>query len=210
LVIPVALMASGRWRAIVGAAAAVAALTAITLAAFGPQTWRGFTAVGPTAREALDLNLVGDEKMLSVFAAARLLKADLALAYGIQLIAAVAACAGLWRLQRRCYRGDAEGPAMVAAALVASPFLLDYDLILLAIPMAWLTQRGLVTGFRPWEKTILACAFMLPAVARNLAGTIGIPLGPLVVMAVLVLVLRRGIAEGSCTAASTAAVPATI
>ena len=80
---------------------------------------------------------------------------------------------------------------MVAAALLASPFLLDYDLVLLAIPLAWVARDSLRTGFLPWEKIILAVAFVMPIVSRSIATYAGIPLAPLVIAAVFILVLRR-------------------
>jgi alpha-1,2-mannosyltransferase len=80
---------------------------------------------------------------------------------------------------------------MIASALIASTFLLDYDLVLLAIPLAFLAREGARLGFRPYEKIILLAAVVLPAVSRSIAGHLGLPLGPLVIAAVLVLVLRR-------------------
>jgi hypothetical protein len=191
LLIPVVLAASGRWRSIAAATAAVAGLAALSVAAFGGGAWRAFLAASPMARAALEQNLVGNDKMQSVFAAVRLLHGGLGLAYGAQIAAAAAACAALARLQRRRFRSPAEGPALVTAALLASPFLLDYDLILLAIPLAWLTARGLATGFRPWEKAVLVAGYLAPAVFRSIASATGAPIGPLVVAGVFWLVLRR-------------------
>ena len=37
---------------------------------------------------------------------------------------------------------------MIVAALLASPFLLDYDLVILAAPLAWLASEAASTGFR--------------------------------------------------------------
>jgi hypothetical protein len=191
LVIPVAMLASGRWRAILGAACAVVTLILLSVWAFGLDTWGAFLATSSLARAALEQHLVGDAKMQSVFAAVRLLHGSLGLAYGAQALVAVGACAALVLFQRRAPRAAAEGPALVTAALLASPFLLDYDLVLLAIPLAWLTARGLETGFRPWEKIVLAAGFMLPAVSRNIAGATGVPIGPIVILAVFWLLLRR-------------------
>jgi hypothetical protein len=191
LLIPIALLAAGRWRTIAGAAAAVAALAAASLAAFGVETWRAFIAASPLARAALEQGLVGDAKMQSVFAAARLLHGGLGLAYAVQVVTALAGAAALVAMQRKAPRAPAEGPALVAASLLASPFLLDYDLILLAIPLAWLTAQGLKTGFRPYEKTVLAAAYIAPALTRTIASATGVPLGPVAVAAVFILVLRR-------------------
>jgi len=191
IVVPVALVAARRWRTLLAAAAASAALCALSLAAFGADTWLAFLHASPRARIALEQNAVGNEKMQSVFAAVRLLHGGLTLAYGLQIVATLGVCGALVALQRRSFRCGAEGPAMVAAALLASPFLLDYDLVLLAIPLAWIARDSLDAGFLPWEKTILAAAFILPAVSRSIATYTGVPLGPLILVAMLALVLRR-------------------
>jgi glycosyl transferase family 87 len=191
IVVPVALIAARRWRAILGAAVSAAGLCLTSLAAFGPATWQAFLAASPKAKIAMEQNMVGDEKMQSVFAAVRLLHGSLTLAYGLQAAATLAVCAALVALQRRAFRSNAEGPAMIAAALLASPFLLDYDFVLLAIPLAFLVREGVRSGFHAYEKAILVAAFILPAVSRSIAGHVGIPLGPIVVAALLVLVMRR-------------------
>jgi alpha-1,2-mannosyltransferase len=191
IVIPIALIAARRWRVLFSAAASATAFCLASLGVFGADTWRAFLKASPLARIALEQNMVGDEKMQSVFAGVRLLHGGLTLAYGLQIVAALGVCAALVDLQRRAFRSRAEGPAMVAAALLASPFLLDYDLVLLAIPLAWIARDSLRTGFFPWEKIILAAAFVLPLASRSVATYAGVPLAPLVIAAVFVLVLRR-------------------
>jgi alpha-1,2-mannosyltransferase len=191
LAIPFALVFARRWTSFAVAAAAAAAFSALSLAAFGRAAWDGFFADAWFARSALENHLVGDEKMQSVFAAVRLLHGGLTLAYGLQAAATLAVCAALVALQFRAFRSKVEGPAMIAAALLASPFLLDYDLVLLAFPLACLVREGLRVGFRPYEKIILVAAFILPAVSRSIAGHLGLPLGPIVTAAVLMLVMRR-------------------
>ena len=192
LMIPLALVIAGRWKTFVAAAATVLALAGASLALFGVDGWRGFLADSGLARATLEQGLVGDAKMQSAFAAVRLFGGPVALAYGLQLAVAAFAVAGLAWLQRRAPRSAAEGPAMVVAALIASPFLLDYDLVILAAPLAWLLAEGVRTGFRDWEKTTLAAAFVLPAVSRTLATTAHLPLAPLVLAALLAVILRRG------------------
>ena len=187
--IPLALVAARRWTTLIATAATAVGLAALSWAWFGEATWRGFLAATPLARAALERNLVGDEKMQSVFSAVRLLHGDLPLAYGLQGLAAIGAAVVLIALNRR--RGEAEGPTMIAAALIASPFLLDYDFTLLAIPLAWLAREGLRSGFAPGEKVVLAFAYMLPLYSRAIAGAIGVPLAPLVVIAIFAFVARR-------------------
>lgn len=206
VMIPVALAIAGRWKAFAAAAAAVVALAAASYGLFGQETWRAFLADSSLARSALEQGLVGDGKMQSAFAAVRLWGGGLGLAYGAQAAAAAFAAAGLLWLQRRAPNSGAEGPAMIVAALLASPFLLDYDLVILAAPLAWMLREGVRSGFLSWEKTILLAAFVLPAVSRTLATEARLPLAPLVMAALFVAVLRRG----STVAASADVAPRTV
>jgi hypothetical protein len=81
---------------------------------------------------------------------------------------------------------------MILAALIASPFLLDYDLAVLAAPLDWMFREGARGGFLPWENTTLATAFALPVVSRTLATQAHLPLAPLVMAGLFGLILRRG------------------
>lgn len=119
LVIPLALLAGGRWRSILSATATVIGLAGASLLVFGLDVWRAFIAASPTARLALEQNLVGYEKMESLFAAVRILHGSTGLAYAVQGLAAVAVCAAIVYAQRKAFRGPGEGPALVAAALLA-------------------------------------------------------------------------------------------
>jgi hypothetical protein len=197
LMIPIALALGGRWKTFVAAAGAVLTLAGVSFALFGEATWRGFLADSTLARTALEQGLVGDAKMQSAFAAARLWGGPLVLAYGVQALVIAAAIAGLVWLRRRAPGSGAQGPAMIVAALIASPFLLDYDLAILAAPMAWMLREGARGGFLPWEKTTLAAAFVLPAVSRTLATQAHLPLAPFVMAALLWVVLKRGSSAAS-------------
>jgi len=197
IMIPIALAIAGRWKTFAAAGAAVVALAAASYGLFGLETWRGFLADSAVARSALEQGLVGDAKMQSAFAAARLWGGGVGLAYGVQAaVAALAAGALLW-LRRRAPNSGAEGPAMIVAALLASPFLLDYDLIILAAPLAWMLREGDAKGFLSWEKTLLLAAFVLPAVSRTLATEARLPLAPFVMAALLVAILRRAAFSGA-------------
>jgi hypothetical protein len=194
LLVPVALLAGRQWRALLAAAAGAAGFGLLSLAVLGADAWRGFLRAAPQARQTLEQGLLDPAKLPSVFAAVRLLDGSLAAAYAVQAVAALAACAVLLAL-RRCWAAgrDAAGPValLVAASLLANPYLLDYDLMLLAIPLAWSFREALRDGFLPWEKLVLAAGFVLPLVCRSLAQHAALPLGPVVIAAVLASVARR-------------------
>ncbi len=202
LVIPVALIAARRWRVFAAATVAAIGTCALSYAAFGAPAWLAFLELTSLARQTLEQSIVGDAKMQSAFAAIRLLGGNLATAYAMQALLALAIGAAVFQLQRRAFRCAAEGPVLVAAALLASPFLLDYDLTLLAIPLAWCASEGLRTGFRPYEKTVLLAGFILPLLSRSFATSLGLPLAPLVLLAVFMIVWRRGLQAGSAAPAT--------
>lgn len=191
VLIPPVLLLTGRWRVLAATMLGVALFATITTAMFGITGWRGFLDVSPLARAVLEQNGVGYEKMQSLFAAVRLLGGGVWLAYGAQALAAIAAAGLLVSLRLRCaLHGPLEQAMIAALVLVPSPFMLDYDLSVLAVPLAILATTGIRTGFMPYEKLVLLAAFALPALARTIAGTIGLPVTPLV-MAALVWVLAR-------------------
>jgi alpha-1,2-mannosyltransferase len=197
LAIPFALIFARRWTTLGAAAFAAALFCFASLVAFGASTWTGFFADAWFARAVLENNLVGDEKMQSVFASVRLLRGPLALAWAAQILTALSAVTAIFLLQQRAFRTAAEAPAVVCAGLLASPFVLDYDLTLLAIPLVWLLGEGGRSVFLPYEKALMAVAFTLPLVSRIVAGAFGLPLAPPIIAALLLLVLRRAVAVGT-------------
>jgi hypothetical protein len=191
MLVPVGLIAARQWTAFVAAAVTALVLTAGSVLILGLDTAHGFLAGVPLAAQTLEQGLVGDAKMQSAFAAARLLGAPLTAAYALQAAAALAAAVAVaWHARRRPADG-AVVALMAAAALLATPFLLAYDLVLLSLPLAWLVQEAQRTGFRPWEKTVLILGFILPLVSTPLATKLHVPVAPLVIALVVAAMARR-------------------
>jgi len=187
LLVPLALLFSGKWRTIAAAAATVAALSLAATLAFGPEVWPGWLAASRAAQEALANGLVPYAKMQSVFAAARLLGASASTAFALQIVVTLAVAGAICRAAWLRGYGAALASAMLTGALLATPFVLDYDMVLLAFPIIHVAAQG----FRPWEKLICACAFIAPAFARPLAMEAGVPIMPVVLAALFVVTWRR-------------------
>ena len=193
VLIPLGLLAAGRWRAFLGAGLSASAFAAVAALAFGPSIWLAFLHVSPLASRALIEGWVAPADMQSAFAAVRVLHGSLTMAAIVQAAVSICVCIVFLVLTSRRPRleGRAFGAVVASATLAASPFLLDYDLMLLAVPVAWVVREAASDGFRPWEKTILFAAFVAPLVSRLLAATIGLPIAPLVLIALLWAVARR-------------------
>jgi hypothetical protein len=73
-----------------------------------------------------------------------------------------------------------------------SPFMLEYDLMVLAVPMAWLIGEGLRGGFRRGEVVELCAAYFAPVLFKVTLFDDAIKVGVIVAVAVLfAAVLRR-------------------
>jgi hypothetical protein len=181
-VLPLGLAAAGRWRALAAMAATAAALALLSYGLFGEATWRAFLAENVLARATLAQGLVEPEKMQSLFAALRLIGLDAGPAFAAQTVFTAAVCLALVVLVRRMEDALAQGALMAVAALLATPFVLDYDLTLLAIPLANLFSAALRDAFLPYEKMILLAAYLLPSVARPLGQYLHLPVAPAVIL----------------------------
>lgn len=195
LLIPFALGADGRWKSFTAAAATVAVLVLTSVMAFGIESWRGFLGAMTFSRQAvLDHDGVGYAKMISVFAAARLWHAPLALAYGVQAIAAVTAILWVMRLWRSSADIRLKGAALCLGTLLVTPFALDYDLMLLAPALALIAAYGRKQGFAPFALSLLTLLWAMPLLSRPIATVTPILLAPLAILALLHMIGRRATA----------------
>ena len=192
VLIPIALIAGGRWHAIGAAAATVAALVALSFATLGGGVWHAFAdSMNFTQTVVLEQGGTGWQKIQSIFAGVRALGASVPIAYAVQasLLAMLAASlAWLWH-------GDAafelKAAALALGSLLATPYVLDYDLVVLAVAIAFFARYGLRHGFRDFEISLLAAAWIVPLLSRSIAGAVYIPLGLLVELALYAFLMRR-------------------
>jgi len=192
IAIPFALLAAGRWRTIVAAGLTLAILIAVTALLFGIDAWRAFFASTGISREILlESGAVGFEKLQSAFAVVRLWGGGVTLAYAVQAFVSCAVIASIvWCWRSACDEAH-KAALLVTGTLLASPHILDYDLIVLAVAIAYLAARGLRTGFRPFELTLLGALWIVPLLARSAAGALALPLGFFVIAIFYVTTLTQ-------------------
>ena len=194
LALPVLLAVSGRWKAFAATGLSAAALSAAAWLVIGSDGYLAFLHNGALATATLDQGLVSPDKMQSAFAALRLLGAPSPIALFVQVLVAIAVLSSAaWIAWRHRPEAGALCALMVTATLQLSPFLLDYDLMLLAVPLGWLATSGVRNGFRPWEKSAILVVFVWPLFARAVAANLHLPLTPLLLLGLYAVVLRRAI-----------------
>ena len=190
LLLPFALALGGQWRAILAAAVAALLLAGAALLAFGAEPWRLFLAHLAAGGGYMESGALPWDKMVSVFAAARLLGLGIGPAYALHgIVAAVVAVLTL----RLWWRGGE--PRLLAALTAAAtpllpPYFYDYDLVLTAVPIAILAADGLNRGWVPGVRTVLVLAWIAPLLATVLARFAGVPLMPLALLALFAMTLK--------------------
>lgn len=196
VLIPLALIASGRWRTTVSAAITVIIMTIATTLAFGIDIWAAFLASGHFTRTVvLEAGDTGWHKIQSVFAWARMWGAPVPLAYALQAVVALGVAIAVIRVWRSGASFADKAAVLLIGTLLATPYSLDYDLMLLAPALAFLAadilRRGVEPATEPWEASLLAALWLMPLVARSLAQLTLIPLAVPAMLATLLFVLRR-------------------
>jgi alpha-1,2-mannosyltransferase len=205
VLIPVALLAGGHWRTIGAAGLTVLGLVGLSYLALGGGIWHAFAASTTfTQTVVLEAGGTGWEKIQSIFSAARMWGASLPLAYASQAALATALAATLAWL----WHGDAafelKAAALATACLLATPYVLDYDLVVAGLAIAWLARLGLRRGFRSFEISLLAATWMMPLLSRAVAQATDVPLGLLVLLALHAAIVWRAVEDRRPAALSVA------
>ncbi len=196
VLIPVALLAGGRWNTIGAAAATVAALVAVSFVTLGGGVWHAFAdSMTFTQTVVLEPGGIGWEKIQSAFSAMRMWGAGVHSAYAIQIALALMLAASLAWLWQSNALFELKASALATASLLATPYVLDYDLVVLAVAIVFFVRHGMNRGFHDYEISLLAAAWFMPLLSRAIAGATGIPLGLLALLALYVFIVQRAVRD---------------
>ena len=193
LLIPIALAAGGYWRSIFAAAATVALLTLAATFAFGTDVWDAFLVGAQFTRSVvLEQGDTGWHKIQSIFSWARMWGAPVPLAYVVQAVMTLAvAVATAWLWRDRTAPKPLKAAGLCIGAMLATPYTLDYDMMVLSPALAFLAADGFARGFGPYQKTAMAAVWLVPLLARSFTQATLIPLGAPAMLALFVLTLQR-------------------
>jgi hypothetical protein len=159
-------------------------LVALSVGLFGLATWRAFfDSLELTRTVVLEQGSTGWHKIQSVFSAARNWGAGVPTAYAVQTMTDIVAAAAIILVWRSRTDFAYKAASLIAGALLATPYVLDYDMMALAPAIAFLAARGLRSGFAPYEASILAFVWAAPLFARLVMSATTIPAGLLAIAA---------------------------
>jgi len=158
---------------------------------FGTAAWTAFLAVFMGAHGTYENGRIELAGMITVFSAARLLGAPVAVAYAAQAVVGVAAAAGMAVLFWCRAPLPLRAASLLTATLLALPVLLLYDLMLLAVAGAWLLVDARERGLRLPERVALVAGFAMPLICRPIGLGLSIGVAPLAAAGVLAAAIWR-------------------
>jgi hypothetical protein len=194
LAVPVALLLARRWRALAACAAMALALCVLSLLVFGVSTWHGFLQSLSAAQAEMGAASPDWRKQMTAFTEARFLGMGVGAALWVQALGALAALTVLARVAMARPGGRAEMAVLAAATLLVAPHVMDYDLVVMLIPGAWIAASAQQSGWRPWEKSLLAVLYVFPLAARALGVALAVQPAPLLLAGLLAITASRAMA----------------
>jgi len=192
LLFPIVLIVDRRWLTIVVAALTVGALVMASWLAFGSASWEAFVHWMPiTGRVVLGEGAADWSRLQSLFGLMRAHGAGEMLAWTVQTVSALAVVAGIVALWRSPASYEIKAAALAAGALLATPYIYMYDLVVLAVAVAFLLRLALRRGFSAVDVGALGAAGLLILSFPYVQTQVGLA----AVIVVAGLVVERAFAE---------------
>jgi hypothetical protein len=216
LLLPILLLGTGRWKAALAAALTGGTFCAISWLVLGPAPWIEFFRTTAIVSSNLATGHLPWGKIPSLFVAVRWVGLGIEPAYGVQIAAgAVVAAVTLWAW-RRSAPLDLKLALTVFATFLVSPYSFNYDLVVLAVPIALIARHGRTHALPPGAKLILLLAAFTPDMFLGFADLTHLQLMPVALLVcyawVLALVVRSpdSAASTRATIAQAAASPSAL
>lgn len=152
LLFPLVLIAASQWAVFVTAAVVAVAMAFASWLAFGAESWQAFFHWMPMFSQAfLTEGRAPWGKMQSIFALVRYFGGTEQLAWVFQWIMSGAVAIVLTLMWRSRISYPLKAAALAAGTLLITPYLFLYDVMVLAIAVAFLVRIGLREGFKRYE-----------------------------------------------------------
>ena len=200
LLVPVALLACGAWRAIASACITTLVLIAASIALFGTAPWHSYIAeTMPYQRDILETGTgLFTEMMPTPFMAARLSGLGTMAGYVLNGITAlVSVLIVAWIYRQTSISRDLKVAIFATATFLASPYAFNYDMTILSAGLIGLLAFQSSERLRHGELLAIVAAWVLPIALLSGSSMIGfyLPVGPFVLAAMLAFLVLRARAD---------------
>ncbi|MHB8286541.1 MAG: glycosyltransferase family 87 protein [Caulobacteraceae bacterium] len=199
VLLPLLLIGTGRWKATAGAALSAGGFIAAATLVFGVGQWALFFHTLPSVSAALASGELPWAKIPTFFVAMLWLHMPKGLAYGVQLTIAAAVAIITLRAWGRPGPLELKAALAVLAAFLVLPYAFNYDLVLLAVPIAATAEYARRHALPAGTKSALLLCAIAPAVLLGVAQATHLQLMP-AALTIVYLAVLRGLANASQTA----------
>lgn len=195
VLIPLALVAGGRWQAFSVASITTVGLMVLSVLLLGADPWYLFISVMEHHQLGFQEETYDWRLMTSILSTAHLAGMSLDSAWVVQYAASAAAALVVgyvwWHGSCRPNTLGLQAAVLCLATPLAVPMVYLYDLVLLTPAVAWIWCDMQARGRRPWENGALLAALGALFTVYPLARATGLQLGAVPVAILLALAMYR-------------------
>ena len=198
ILIPFVLMAAGHWRVFTAAAITTIIFAALSWLVFGTDVWMAFFQSIVETKSTLNEGLVPFHKMQSFYAGLRNAGISVEISYFSHALYALSTAAAVIWIWRQDIDIRLKKASLCIGTLLMSPFMLSYDLTLLAVAIAFLADYSITKHFQPSLINLLCIIWVSPFIITSISMLIPLPWTPLLLSLLLyqiILLCRLKISE---------------
>ncbi|NQV48376.1 MAG: DUF2029 domain-containing protein [Rhodospirillaceae bacterium] len=191
ILFPIALAAGRYWRVFISATIVTLIFLEAAFLAFSGDVFAAFFNNLSFASHVVETGALPWYKMPSLFVSLLEFGVAVPLAWAAQGLAFVGLAGLLGVVWWRRPPVRLAMAVLIPAALLASPHINDYDLCLMAVPIAILGWHGYQNGWLRWEREGLLAAWLIPILDAPLAQQTGLHAALFINLMMIFLALRR-------------------
>lgn len=191
LLIPIAFLAGGHWRAFIAAGATTLILGSASVGVFGVESWQAFFEAVSTHSERLQTSFFPYHKVISPYGGMKMLAAPNALAFAVHGLFMIAFAAAIFVIWRKKPDADIRIMTLCALSPLVTPYAFYYELPVILIALFVLAKRGSEKGWLRYERALLPVLWIAPLAVTSFTSIPGVPVASVATLTAAGLVLRR-------------------
>jgi len=187
------LLLTKRWKALLSAIASALAISLVSLALFGVDQWiEFFRSLFVSSSNLMEVESASIAAIqVSVYNAMMVLTESPLVSILAQGLCSVGAIIAVCWIFRKSDRFALKGAALVLGIPLAIPYFMQYDLMILAVPLVLLAYDYSKSGYRKNELLFTTLVWFMPVISWPLMRNAGIQVCPLLLAFQIVMILQR-------------------
>ena len=190
LLILVALVAGRRWKSCGAIVVATSSLVIASAWVMGTDTWMAFFKNISYASSILKNDSAIWDRMPTIFALARLQGGSVGLAMILQIIVAVGTIILLIMVWRHDYPLPVRGSVLVLGTFLCSPYVFEYDLTLLMLPLAWFAVENFQENWLNTKGVLFFLLWYSPILNKLTVLIAGVHIESLVIVIFMLTIIK--------------------